>query len=110
MADCPDARFLAKGGELRRHHFAHKVAHTRHVPAAVFRAEAVAMLADWARHFPSTEVATSDEGVLGAVAIRSKRSGKVVTLGVTYDRSYPYHGRDCGRSDRAHDRRPAGVR
>ncbi len=91
MADCPDPRFVAKGGELRRHHFAHKVAHTRHVPAAVFRAEAVAMLADWARHrYRGAEVATSDAGALGAVAIRSKRTGKVVTLGVTYDRGYPY--------------------
>jgi hypothetical protein len=101
MADCPDPRFVAKGGELRRHHFAHKVAHTRHVPAAVFRAEAVAMLADWTRHrYRGAEVATSDEGALGAVAIRSKRSGKVVTLGVTYDRSYPYW-RD--HDDRRHD-------
>lgn len=90
MSDCPDPRFVAKGGELRRHHFAHKVAHTKHAPAAVFRAEAVAMLADWARHFPSAEVATSDEGNLGRVAVRSTRTGKVVTLAITYDRSYPF--------------------
>ncbi len=95
MADCPDPRFIARGGELRRHHFAHKVAHTKHATAAVFRAEAVAMLADWARHFPSAEVATRQEGTLGAVAIRSKRTGKVITLAITYDRAYPYWREDA---------------
>jgi len=90
MRDCPDPRFVAKAGELRRHHFAHKVAHTKHATAAVFRAEAVAMLADWARHFPSAEVATSDEGNLGPIAVRSTRTGKVVTVAITYDRSYPF--------------------
>lgn len=100
MADCPDPRFVAKGGDVRRHHFAHKTAHTKHVTAALYRAEAVAMLADWARHFPSAEVATSDEGVLGAVAIRSKRTGRVVTIAVTYDRSYDYWpDRDTARHD-----------
>ena len=90
MADCPDPRFIARGGDMRRHHFAHKVAHTKHTTAAVFRAEAVAMLADWARKFPSAQVATRDEATVGAVTIRSSRTGKVVTLAITYDRSYPY--------------------
>lgn len=90
MRDCPDPRFSAKGGTVRRHHFAHKVAHTKHSTAAVYRAEAVAMLAQWARRYSGAEITTSDAEQLGTVAIRSTKTGKVLKLGVTYNRSYDY--------------------
>jgi hypothetical protein len=50
---CPDPRFIAKGGPIRRHHFAHKVAGTAHSAAAGWRHQALLMLADWcARRYP----------------------------------------------------------
>jgi hypothetical protein len=39
MADCPDPRFIARGGAVRRHHFAHRVAQVKHATAAVWRHE-----------------------------------------------------------------------
>jgi len=85
VRDCPDPRLIAKGGRQRRHHFAHKVAHIPHDSAAVLRTEAVAMLAAWARRYRGTDVSTSDNDELGIVSIRSRRSGRVSELAVTYD-------------------------
>lgn len=85
VADCPDPRLIAKGGRERRHHFAHKVAHIPHDSAAVLRTEAVAMLAAWARRYRGADVSTSDDDELGIVSIRSRRSGRVSEIAVTYD-------------------------
>lgn len=85
VARCPDPRLIAKGGSERRHHFAHKVAHTRHDSAAVFRTEAVAMLAAWARRYRGAQISTRDEHDLGIVTIRSAVTGKAIELAVTYD-------------------------
>jgi len=85
VAGCPDPRLIAKGGTQRRHHFAHKVAHTPHDSAAVHRTEAVAMLAAWARRYRDAHISTSDDDALGIVTIRSQRSGRLAELAVTYD-------------------------
>ena len=85
VAACPDPRLIAKGGTERRHHFAHKVAHTRHDSAAVLRTEAVAMLAAWARRYRGAQISTRHEGSLGIVTIRSAPTGTSVELAVTYD-------------------------
>lgn len=85
VAGCPDPRLIAKGGTQRRHHFAHKVAHTPHDSAAVHRTEAVAMLAAWARRYRGAHISTSDDDALGIVTVRSQRSGRLVELAVTYD-------------------------
>ncbi|MDP8909580.1 MAG: hypothetical protein M3N47_10805 [Chloroflexota bacterium] len=85
IADCPDPRLIAKGGTKRRHHFAHKVAHTRHDSAAVFRTEAIAMLAAWARRYRGAQISTRHEGTLGIVTIRSAATGNSTELAVTYD-------------------------
>ena len=82
---CPDPRLIAKGGAERRHHFAHKVAHTRHDSAAVFRTEAIAMLAAWARRYRGAQISSRHEGGLGIVTIRSAASGNSTELAVTYD-------------------------
>jgi hypothetical protein len=88
MADCPDPRFIARGGEIRRHHFAHHVAHVKHATAAVWRTEAMTMLADWAHHYRGAEVDAEDRDGLARVRVRSQRSGRHVELRVTYDRRY----------------------
>jgi len=101
MPDCADPRFIARGGDERRHHFAHRVAHTPHVAATVWRHESAAMLADWARRYPSANVTVEESDGVSAVHICSARSGKTVTLAITYDRSYT----PCG--DAARDARHA---
>lgn len=88
MADCPDPRFVARGGTERRHHFAHRVAHVKHASAAVWRREAASMLADWIGRYPSAHVDVSEEERTTTVAVRSLRSGRSVHLVVTYDRRY----------------------
>lgn len=85
IANCPDPRLIAKGGAKRRHHFAHKVAHTRHDSAAVFRTEAIAMLAAWARRYRGAQISSRDDGTLGIVTIRSATTGSSSELAVTYD-------------------------
>jgi hypothetical protein len=85
IAQCPDPRLIAKGGTQRRHHFAHKVAHTHHDSAAIFRTEAVAMLADWAQRYRGAQIGTRHDGSLGIVTIRSLTTGKVAELAVTYN-------------------------
>ena len=82
---CADPRLIAKGGTERRHHFAHKVAHTPHDSAAVHRTEAVAMLAAWARRYRGAQVSTRHDDALGIVTVRSAITGKVAELTVTYD-------------------------
>jgi hypothetical protein len=88
MADFPDPRFIARGGDVRRHHFAHRVAHVKHATAAVWRTEAMTMLADWAGHYRAAGVETEDRDGLARVRVRSQRSGRQVELRVTYDRRY----------------------
>ncbi len=88
MADCPDPRFIARGGDIRRHHFAHHVAHVKHATAAVWRTEAMTMLADWAGHYRGADVDAEDRDGLARVRVRSRRSGRRVELRVTYDRRY----------------------
>jgi len=88
MADCPDPRFIARGGEVRRHHFAHRVAHVKHATAAVWRAEAMTMLADWAGRYRGAEVDAHDGEHVAAVRVRSQRTGREVELQVTYDRRF----------------------
>lgn len=85
IADCPDPRLIAKGGTQRRHHFAHKIAHTRHDSAAIFRTEAVAMLAAWAQRYRGAKISTRHDGTLGIVTIRSIATGNVAELAVTYN-------------------------
>jgi hypothetical protein len=88
MDGCPDPRFIARGGELRRHHFAHHVAHVKHATAAVWRTEAMTMLADWTGHYRGADVQAEDRDGLARVRVRSRRSGRRVELQVTYDRRY----------------------
>jgi hypothetical protein len=88
MADCPDPRFIARGGDIRRHHFAHHVAHVKHATAAVWRTEAMTMLADWAAHYRRADVDAEDRDGVARVRVRSQRSGRRVELRVTYDRRY----------------------
>jgi hypothetical protein len=88
MADCPDPRFIARGGDLRRHHFAHHVAHVKHATAAVWRTEAMTMLVDWAGHYRGADVDAEDRDGLACVRVRSQRSGRRVELRVTYNRRY----------------------
>ena len=88
MADCPDPRFIARGRDVRRHHFAHRVAHVKHATAAVWRTEAMTMLADWAGHYRGAEVEIEDRDGLARVRVRSQRSGRQVELRVTYARRY----------------------
>ncbi len=85
ISDCPDPRLIAKGGAERRHHFAHKVAHTRHDSVAVFRTEAIAMLAAWARRYRGAQISSRHDGTLGIVTIRSAATGNSTELAVTYD-------------------------
>ena len=96
IAACPDPRLIAKGGTERRHHFAHKVAHTSHNSAAVLRTEAVAMLAAWARRYRGAQISTRHEDSLGIITIRSVLTGTAVELAVTYsprEQSDPMAGR-----------------
>lgn len=87
MADCPDRRFVARGGARRRHHFAHQVAHVKHATAAVWRLEATSMLADWvASRYRRADVTTTDGDAVATVSVRSQRTGREVQLQVTYDR------------------------
>src|SRR5439155_2203600 len=86
MADCPDPRFIARGGAERRHHFAHRVAHVKNAPGAVWRQEAVTMLVDWARRYRRAQVDAHDGERVATVRIRSQRTGREVELQVTYDR------------------------
>jgi hypothetical protein len=88
MDGCPDPRFIARGGELRRHHFAHHVAHVKHATAAVWRTEAMTMLSDWAGHYRGADVDAEDRDGLARVRVRSQRTGRRVELQVTYDRRY----------------------
>lgn len=85
IAHCPDPRLIAKGGTQRRHHFAHKVAHTQHDSAAVFRTEAIAMLTAWARRYRGAQITSRHDGTLGIVTIRSAATGNSSELTVTYD-------------------------
>ena len=85
VTDCPDPRLVAKGGTLRRHHFAHKVAHTPHDAATILRAEAAALLAAWARRYRGAEVTTSATDELDIVRVRSAFSGRRVELAITYE-------------------------
>lgn len=85
IADCPDPRLIAKGGTQRRHHFAHKVTHTQHDSAAIFRTEAVAMLAAWAQRYRGAQISTRHDDTLGIVTIRSTTTGNVAELAVTYN-------------------------
>jgi hypothetical protein len=86
MASCPDPRFVARGGQERRHHFAHVVAHLKHANAEVWRSEAATMLAEWAGRHSWLDVTSSDDGRWAEVAARSQKTGHVVRLRVTYDR------------------------
>jgi hypothetical protein len=86
MGSCADPRFVARGGQQRRHHFAHVVAHVKHANAAVWRTEATAMLTDWARGLRGVDVTSSDDGQWGTITAQSERTGRVVSLRVTYDR------------------------
>lgn len=88
MADCSDPRFVARGGAVRRHHFAHRVAHVKHATAAIWRHEAMAMLADWASRYRGAEVQVRDGQRAASVRICSERSGRAVELVVTYDRRF----------------------
>lgn len=88
MADCPNPRFIARGGELRRHHFAHRVAHVKHATAAVWRHEAMTMLADWAARYRGAEVDVDEDDRAATVRIRSQPTGRQVELQVTYDRRF----------------------
>jgi hypothetical protein len=100
MEDCPDPRFIARGGGERRHHFAHRVAHVKHAAAAVWRQEAMTMLADWARHYRGARVEAEDGDRVATVRIVSERTGHGVELRITYDRRFelPYEiSRDPSR-------------
>jgi hypothetical protein len=88
MADCPDPRFITRGGDIRRHHFAHHVAHVKHTTAAVWRTEAMTMLAEWASRYRHADVDAEDRDGPARVRVRSQRSGRSVELRVTYDRRY----------------------
>ena len=88
MADCPDPRFIARGGNVRRHHFAHRVAHVKHATAAVWRYEAMTMLADWAARYRGAEIDAHDGERAATVRIRSQRTGREIELQVTYDRRF----------------------
>jgi hypothetical protein len=85
---CPDSRLIARGGEQRRHHFAHRVAHTRHVATAIWRREAAEMLAAWASRLRGADVSIAERETVADVLVRSQRSGREVTLRVTYDRRF----------------------
>lgn len=88
LPDCPDSRFVAHGGDERRHHFAHRVAHAPHKSTTVWRAEAAAMLANWAKRYRGANVSTRELEDLTEVVIRSARSGLTLTLAVTYNRRH----------------------
>lgn len=88
MADSPDPRFIARGGTVRRHHFAHRVAHVKHAAAAVWRHETMGMLADWATRYRGAQVDAHDGDRAATVRIRSERTGHEVELQVTYDRRF----------------------
>jgi hypothetical protein len=88
MKDCPDPRFIARGGNERRHHFAHRVAHVKHAAAAVWRYEAMTMLADWARRYHGVQVVVDDGARAATVRVSSERTGRQVELQVTYDRLF----------------------
>jgi hypothetical protein len=82
--NCPDARFVAKGGPIRRHHFAHKIAGTTHNAAEGWRHQALLMLADWAaRRYPQIKAEIDHHE--GSLRLRSVRTGRELTLSVTYD-------------------------
>jgi hypothetical protein len=85
---CPDSRLIARGGTRRRHHFAHRVAHTKHVASSIWRREAAEMLADWARRLRGAEVSIDEGEAVADVVVRSQRTGRAVTLRVTYNRRH----------------------
>lgn len=86
LPNCPDPRFIARGGDTRRHHFAHRVAHVKHSTAAIWRAEAMAMLAEWADRYPSAHVTADEHDGVACVQVRSEKTGRTVELQITYDR------------------------
>lgn len=86
MDDCPDPRFVARGGQQRRHHFAHQVAHVKHARGAVWRLEAMTMLAERLARYRGANVQAADGDPVATVAVRSERTGREVQLQVTYDR------------------------
>ncbi len=90
---CPGPRFIAKGGQERRHHFAHQVAGQEHRTSAGWRHQALLMLADWsARRYPHLEIDLDDREDGESLALRSPRTGQMVRLTVTYDRRYQAAG------------------
>jgi hypothetical protein len=87
--ECPDPRFIAKGGRERRHHFAHQVAGQEHRTSAAWRHQALLMLAEWSgRRYPDLKVDLDDREEGESLRLRSPRTGRVVRLTVTYDRRY----------------------
>ena len=81
---CPDPHFVAKGGPIRRHHFAHKIGGAGHSAAAGWRHQGLLMLAEWSRRrYPQIQAEIDDDQ--GALRLRSPRSGNEVVLAVTYD-------------------------
>jgi hypothetical protein len=87
--NCPDPRFIARGGHERRHHFAHRVASQEHQPTAVWRHQALLMLADWcSRTYPQIRIELDDRSDAGSMSLHSPHTGRTLTLTVTYDRRY----------------------
>lgn len=81
---CPDPRFVAKGGPIRRHHFAHKIAGSAHSAATGWRHQALLMLGDWAaRRYPRLQTEIDDQE--GVLRLRSPQTDHEVVLVVTYD-------------------------
>jgi hypothetical protein len=88
MADCPDPRFVARGGHERRHHFAHRHAETKHVSKEVFLRETTEMIAQWIGGFTGMNLELRVDGATAELTITSQKSGKQLHLTLTYDPSY----------------------
>lgn len=86
LPDCPAPEFIARGRELRRHHFAHHPGTSAaHKPIDVWLHAASAALSRWAaQRYPDAVDATVIEP--GTVELRSAETGTARTVTVIYER------------------------
>ncbi len=96
VAGCPAPEFIARGGQERRHHFAHHPgAGVGHQDREVWLREATAMLAAWANSHTGITAVEDDN----TVSATSARSGVTVIMRVIYDDGFDPTA-DCEQANR----------